>query len=275
MSKLTVNPELLKIFKIDTSAKPCFVSVVGAGGKTSLSHALVKATTAEGRNALQMPTAHLGEGQALEPVYCGHSSDILDRVFKRFKEKSGLYASLVASDTANKYEGILPDNACRIFGKLASELDREFFSLAVAEADGARNLDFKAPASHELLMPSCTTHVIVCSSMKSFGRSYDHDRVHRPEEVNKYLKPEDKNKITADLLGRIATDDMGYGYCYNASLSIYLSHADEGEVPEAEIVEKLLAFKRIDRVVCCDKGQLFGENADYLSKGIRAYFKEK
>lgn len=216
--------DILSVFGISKDIR--LVSIAGAGGKTTLSHQILLAAVRSGRRCLQLPTAHISMSQACQPVVTGDVNTVIlelsDLLRRSCADKKGITVSACAALAGinDKYTGFTPEEADEIIRVLKPDL-------TVTEADGARNLDFKAPADHEKLIPSGSDLTIVCASARAFGRAYDHKRVHRADEVKKFLEEEDNNLITPGLLGRIASSEAGYGYVKNARLAVYVTGLDK------------------------------------------------
>src|SRR5690606_6331770 len=79
-------------------------------------------------------------------------------------------------DAGGKIVGITPEQVEALY--LRDDVDA-----VIVEGDGSRNRPFKAPASHEPVVPPRTTHLVLMVGADAFGKRIDHENVHRPERV--------------------------------------------------------------------------------------------
>jgi probable selenium-dependent hydroxylase accessory protein YqeC len=87
---------------------------------------------------------------------------------------------------------------------------RALADLVLVEADGARGRSLKLPASHEPVIPSSTTLVLVVAALDVLGRPLDADRVHRLDLVAAALGKALGEPVTAEDIGRTLGHAAGY-----------------------------------------------------------------
>ena len=80
-------------------------------------------------------------------------------------------------------DGRLPGLAAETMAALSAFTRQKDLPLLI-EADGARQLAFKAPAEHEPAIPSFVDTVVVLAGLSALGKPLDKDNVHRPERVS-------------------------------------------------------------------------------------------
>jgi molybdenum cofactor cytidylyltransferase len=77
------------------------------------------------------------------------------------------------------------------------------------EADGSRMRAFKAPATHEPVIPETTTLVVPVVGADVFGQPLDADHVHRPELVGALSGATPGSPITPDIVARVLGHPQG------------------------------------------------------------------
>jgi molybdenum cofactor cytidylyltransferase len=149
------------------------LAIVGAGGKTSTLFHL--AHTLPG-TILVTTTTHLGVSQVsfADQHYVITSPEELS--YKAlFSKKVNLLTGLLTID--NRFRS--PDET--VLTKM-HELAKERNMYLLVEADGARTLSLKAPATHEPCIPVWCEVVIVCAGLSALGKPMTSEWVHRPEK---------------------------------------------------------------------------------------------
>ncbi|HHU0691412.1 selenium cofactor biosynthesis protein YqeC [Citrobacter sp. Marseille-Q3906] len=166
--KSIIDPAMLFI---DLGAKkhPAVISVVGAGGKTSLLFWLAQLFQSSGRRVLITTTTHMFLPDSCWPVIFCRDPVMLPHVsltspvsfcFNRWKAQSG------------KAQGFAPD----VIDALAQ---RPECDVILVEADGSRGLPLKAPDEHEPCIPQSSCCVIAVMSGHLLGTIIDAENIHR------------------------------------------------------------------------------------------------
>ena len=151
------------------------VSVVGAGGKTTLVYRLAAEARSAGWRVLVTTTTHMGtlHEATTGPVLVEAESDI-EVDLARALATEGRATVLGRRVRPDKIEGLAPE---RVDALVATA------DLVLVEADGARGRSLKVPAAHEPVIPASTTLVIVVAALDVLGRPLDAATVHRLELV--------------------------------------------------------------------------------------------
>ena len=132
------------------------VSIVGAGGKTTIMGILAEELGSGGASVILTTTTKMGAEQVTEPVCWSDDPAVVERDLVPGKPL------LVLTGAANsKVTGLDPDAVDALF--LATTVDD-----VLVEADGARSLSIKAPADHEPVIPRLSTTVIVVMGADAF-----------------------------------------------------------------------------------------------------------
>ena len=133
---------------------PCVITVVGAGGKTTLIETLAEELKLKGEHVLVVTTTHM-EAHPRYRVLSGHMDDILT-----MRDSCGIcYAGTPAGPQSMKwlgdtlYRALLPK-----------------FDYVLNEGDGAKRHPFKTPASYEPVLLDETDLVLVVAGMRAIDR---------------------------------------------------------------------------------------------------------
>jgi molybdenum cofactor cytidylyltransferase len=79
----------------------------------------------------------------------------------------------------------------------------------LVEADGARRLPLKAPATHEPAVPDWVNGVVVCAGLRGLGKSLDIGSVHRPEVFSRLSGASPGEPIDVEDLAKVLLSDEG------------------------------------------------------------------
>jgi probable selenium-dependent hydroxylase accessory protein YqeC len=153
------------------------VSIVGAGGKTSLMYRLVRELASAGIPVVATTTTKIwepAEGTVPEVVLGeGNASHI--EALRGVVAGSGMALS-GSSVSGGKIIGHRPEFVDSI-------RTRNPGWVVVAECDGARGRSLKVPAAHEPPLPSLTTVYTVVIGADCLGSAVDSQNVFRPDDV--------------------------------------------------------------------------------------------
>jgi probable selenium-dependent hydroxylase accessory protein YqeC len=151
------------------------VSVVGAGGKTTLVYRLAGEAHARGWRVLVTTTTHMGglPGVPTGPVLVeAEETPPHGHALEETLDREGWVTLLGRRVREDKLEGVPPERVDRL---------RSLVDLLVVEADGARGRSLKVPAPHEPVIPGSSTLVLVMAALDILGRPLASEWVHRLE----------------------------------------------------------------------------------------------
>lgn len=166
--KSIIDPSALFI-DLDVQKRPAVISVVGAGGKTSLLFWLAEVLRASGRRVLITTTTHMFMPVSHWPVVFCRAPATLPHAsltspilfcFHRWKAIQG------------KAQGFSPDAIDALAQR--SECD-----VILIEADGSRGIPLKAPDEHEPCIPRSSCCVIAVMGGHVLGAKVGAENVHR------------------------------------------------------------------------------------------------
>lgn len=189
------NQSLPQAFNL--GAEKALVAFCGGGGKSSLMFAL--AAQLAGRvlitSTTRMSSAQVANAAGSIPAVIYDYSD-LPSVNHMAAEKVILYSGTLS---AEKVSGIPIESP---------QLLLETFDFVLVEADGARMLPIKAPATHEPAMPQGTSLVVPVIGIDSINQPIQKTS-HRPEILSRLLGKSLNDKLTVQDLARALIDKQG------------------------------------------------------------------
>lgn len=151
------------------------ISIIGAGGKTSLIFAWARELAASGKNVVITTTTHMYRPDSME--------------------EDGI--KIVVSDDPER-----PDKVTAPPADVLESL-RETADVVLIEADGARRMPLKWPGQHEPVIPEYTDITVCVAGLSALGRKAS-DVIFRADELPENLKREtvDINQIHAIVASR-------------------------------------------------------------------------
>ena len=154
------------------------ISLVGAGGKTSLMFKLAHELAMAGETVLSTTTTKIyrpSAEQSTQLVLAGSVSRILEEARRLLDTKPHITAAAEYLHDVGKLRGFPPQIVEEIW---CSDL----FKWIIIEADGAAGKPLKAPAEHEPVIPGCTTWMVAMVGLNGVGKPLTAKWVFRPEK---------------------------------------------------------------------------------------------
>ncbi len=142
------------------------VSLVGAGGKTSLMYKLAHELSSGGDFVLTTTTTKIFEprqDQSPCVVVSDSVTEFLDEARRLIDRHHHITTACQRLPAEGKLIGIAPDAVDAIW-------KRNLFQWIIVEADGAAGRPLKAPAAHEPLIPACTNWLVGCAGLTGIGQ---------------------------------------------------------------------------------------------------------
>jgi len=226
------------------------ISLVGAGGKTSLMFRLAHEFSASGDTVLTTTTTKIypPAGQSKCLIVSDSPSDILNRARKLLTHTPHISAAARYVSEHGKLMGFPPET-------IDLFLKSNLFRWIIVEADGAAGRPLKAPAPHEPVVPDCTNWVIGIVGLSAMGKPLDEHTVFRPELVSKITGLAEGKKIMEKAICDLLLHRQGIfqGTPMGAKKIAYLNQADIPRKAQAgrSIIQYLVKKKTmgISRVV--------------------------
>lgn len=153
------------------------VSLVGAGGKTSLMFRLAQELSVAGETVLTTTTTRIlmpEEGQSRCVILADTAEKIVEQAAQELKKHRHITAAAGLNAGPGKLVGLTPETVDRL---RASQV----FDWIIVEADGAAGRPLKAPAEHEPVIPSCTGWLVGMVGLRALGKPVTDQWVFRAE----------------------------------------------------------------------------------------------
>jgi molybdenum cofactor cytidylyltransferase len=180
------------------------VSLVGAGGKTTILIRVARALVAQGWRVVVTVTTHLGREQSkliphhlLQEGITG-ASPALESALDRWPM---VLVTGPAVEGGQRWGGVSPEWVAEAAGLRAVDT-------VLVEADGARGLSLKAPAAYEPVIPPCTTLLVPVAAVDAIGRPVA-EVAHRPEGVERLAGLGSTDPVTAKAVAAVLSDPGG------------------------------------------------------------------
>lgn len=214
------------------------VSLVGAGGKTTVLFRLADELAVQGKRVLMTTTtrmfaAQVEQQQALVLRYPEDALTVSDALAAQAK------VILVGERVGDKVAGVPPEFVDQV-GQSADAV--------LVEADGAKMLPFKAPAGHEPVVPRSTTLLIHVLGMSVIGAPLDSAHVHRPEIVAQLAGAHVGDIVTPAMVAQVVTHPEGgrRNLPPGARFAVLLNQVDDtARRSSARMLARLLLSHRV------------------------------
>lgn len=227
------------------------VAFIGAGGKTSALMRLGHELSKRGLRVLATTTTRIAVDELLHmPHSVAVSPDLREsgQVARGLSDKR--YVFVYDSIQKTKVRGIEPETVSMLLDRISSDV-------LLIEADGARRLPFKAPYSHEPVVPPEVTKIVISVGMDVLGQPLDDEHVYNAEAmIARYGYPEGSPVVWPWIAAILRDEQLGLANLpENVPIYILLNKTPEGGVQRrrAQLLAGLLL--RCSRI----HGVLLGE----------------
>lgn len=219
------------------------VSLVGAGGKTSLMFTLAQEISKAGDSVLTTTTTKI-----LNPTSRQSSnlilSDSVDAIINSTRDlikQNQRHVTVAARrvQPENKLIGLQP----QIIDALS---ETKLFRWIIVEADGAARKPLKAPADHEPVIPGSTTRVVGICGLRGIGKPLTEKWVHRSKRFAKITGLMFGDKISETALGDLLIHESGI-FKNTPLCALRIAFLNQADVPGAHAAGKRIADLLIER----------------------------
>jgi probable selenium-dependent hydroxylase accessory protein YqeC len=219
------------------------ISLVGAGGKTSLMFKLAHELAGAGESVLTTTTTKIYQPlpqQSTNLIISGSVSRMLDKAQEALKDHHHITAAVEKLPDQRKLRGYTPESIQAIWNS-------HLFRWILVEADGAAGRPLKAPAEHEPVIPACTSQLVGMVGLSGAGQPLNDQWVFRNERFIQLTGLAYGSKITEAAIIAVLVHDKGI-----------FRHAPAGAVRiafcnQADIPHNLAAGRRIGRALIMKK----------------------
>ena len=249
------------------------ISIVGAGGKTTLMFRLAHELAAAGDTVLTTTTTKIlmpREEQSAKVIISPHIEKVIQEAISILSEHRHLSAAASYIASQDKLDGFAASDVVKI-------QDSGLFRWILVEADGAKHRPLKAPAAHEPVIPLSSRWVIAVVGLDAVGQPLTEEWVFRSRLFADLTGTKPGAPVTELALAKALTHEAGImkGSPPGALKCIFLNKAETKERIEAG--RRVTGFLRkaggiqMDRAVI---GSLHSEGPlegyDLRNKGTKA-----
>jgi probable selenium-dependent hydroxylase accessory protein YqeC len=200
------------------------VSLVGAGGKTSLMYRLARELDRSGQTVLTTTTTRIYPPTADQCAVCilaPTAERILEQATGMLGERRHITAASGRMNETGKLAGLPIDEIERL---QASRV----FDWIIVEADGAAGRPLKAPAAHEPVIPPCSGWLVGMIGLMAVGRPLTDRWVFRPEAFAQISGLAPGARISAEAVAASLVHEQGVlkGAPSDCVRLVFLNQAD-------------------------------------------------
>lgn len=200
------------------------VSLVGAGGKTTLMFRLAKEISEGGESVLTTTTTKImmpAKEKSARVIVSSRLEQVIAEAKDLLKNSFHVTAGREHILPENKLIGFDPDAVRKLW-------ESGLFRWILVEADGAAQRPLKAPAGHEPVIPECSTHVVVVIGLDAVGQPLEEKRVFRSEVYSQVTGVPLGSPVTERSVAEIVLNDNGMmkGSPSAAMRCVFLNKAD-------------------------------------------------
>ena len=216
------------------------VSLVGGGGKSTLLFCLGRELAVDDQHVVLTTTTKMGRDQI----------DRMPNVCSSVECAGGAPTSpgpimLVTGGDSHKITGPPP-------GEIDDLFRYQSIDFILVEADGAHGRPLKAPASHEPVIPACSTTVVVAMGIDAVGQRLD-EASHRVSQAMEFSGLTADHLLTAEDCASILVHPNGALRAIPKGARVVVAltkvRTEPGTDSAGRVVEALAGHLRIDDVV--------------------------
>ena len=180
------------------------VSLVGAGGKTSLMYALSRELVSAGKRVLTTTTTKIfmpTREESPATIVSGLAEEIVEKAEVLLGDHSHLTVGSQYLPTHDNLGGLTPSVIEYI-------LQSNLFDFIIIEADGAARRPLKACASHEPVVPVFSDRVVALMGLDVVAQPLTEEWVFRPSIFSRITGLELMQRVTESSIASIMIHDM-------------------------------------------------------------------
>ena len=218
------------------------VSLVGAGGKTSLMFKLAHELSLAGKSVLTTTTTKIYEPQP-DQSPCVVVSDSVTKSLDEARHLINRHRHITMArhrlTDEGKLAGIAPESVDSIW-------QRNLFHWIIVEADGAAGRPLKAPADHEPVIPGSTHCVVGISGLSGIGRPLTDQWVFRPERFAELAGMSLNSIVTENAITAVFTHSKGLFGDLSAS-AVRIAFLNQADTPESYAAGERIARRLTEK----------------------------
>lgn len=226
---------LIESLKIDINKKN-IISFVGGGGKTSLIYELGNELSKLGKKVIITTTTHMFM-PSNNVVLTGKREDIIKLLYSenmitvgRLDDEKNVKIERNQLKNENTFGNIEEESLMKISGlpeRMATSLI-ELADFVLVEADGAKRLPLKIPASYEPVILKGSNIVVGVCGIDAIGKSIK-ETCHRANLVSKFLNADEEHIINESDIAKILLSDKGQRKNVSCDYKVIINKVDNKE----------------------------------------------
>jgi molybdenum cofactor cytidylyltransferase len=204
------------------------VSLVGAGGKTTVLFALAMELRRRGLSVAATSTTHMQmptTASTAPPLVVAEEEENWLATVKARIARYGSVTVIGNRVRDDKLKGIAP---------VMIDPLRSLADCVVIEADGARGRSLKAPADHEPVVPEETTLTVVVVGLDVLGRPLDEEHVHRVEIVRRLARASAGARVSDHVVVSAVVEGYLPRLPRGSRRTVFLNKASDDRLKSAE-----------------------------------------
>jgi probable selenium-dependent hydroxylase accessory protein YqeC len=217
------------------------ISLVGAGGKTTLMFRLAKELSLQGKKVVTTTTTKI-----LEPASGETGSLFVDLDEERIKDfvrgHLDRYDHITIARErleSGKLKGVSPNLVDELFHSQGMDA-------VIIEADGAAGRPVKAPRENEPVIPTSTTLIVAILGVDGLGMKLSEENVFQPERVSKITGVPMGERLTDEAMAILVTHPEGI-FKGTPSSSRVVAFLNKVDIPNGIAKAKSIAHKILDK----------------------------
>jgi len=227
------------------------VSLVGAGGKTSLMFRLAHELAMAGESVLTTTTTKIYQPlpeQSTKLILAGSVSAMLDKAQETLKHHRHITAAAEKLSDQRKLRGFTPEFIEAVW-------NRHLFRWILVEADGAAGRPLKAPAEHEPVIPACTSQLVGLVGLNGAGKPLNDQWVFRQERFIHLSGLAPGSEVTETAIAAVLLHEKGI-FKDAPAAAVRIAFCNQADIPRnlaagRQIARALIEKKRtgLNRIV--------------------------
>ena len=235
-----------------------FISLVGAGGKSTLFNRLAEELVLKKKRMILTTTTHMFTWQLTPFIKKGNLIEFNDEKIIEDNIKEYFHHNKIG-EIVLIHHRIIEEEGEKVSGPAPLYLDKwwkeKLADYFLIEADGARRRPIKAPASHEPVIPESTTDLIGVIGIEAIGLSLEEKNVFRPHIFSQLTGIKFGEKISLNAITTLIFHPQGLfkNAPLHSKCHLFINKVDN-EIREKlaeELVTQILRYnkKRIDDII--------------------------
>lgn len=183
---------------------PALIAIVGAGGKTTTMYTFAHELAQQGWRVITTTTTNIYPPTPEETDICLFASQTPD-IFKSVQNAWGQSSRITVAFhpiAQGKLAGLAPDQPYQLLLQTGADA-------VIVEADGARHLSIKAPATHEPVVPPETNLALIVMSAEAINKPLSAEIAHRPERIAAVTDISLGDILTPGVIATLMTNEQG------------------------------------------------------------------